>query len=236
MTLHYNDLTTHDDPAKIDLFTLPQAVAPYAKPSFGLYRDIAKRIADLALLIAFAPIFVPLILLLALAVWAKTGAQPFYTQARVGKDGKSFTMWKLRTMVVDADERLEEYLASNPAARAEWDLHQKLTNDPRITRFGRLLRKTSLDELPQLWNVFVGEMSLVGPRPMMESQKELYPGLDYYDLRPGLTGLWQVSERNETSFAQRAWFDSQYNRELSPLNDAMILLGTFGVIFRCTGR
>lgn len=236
MTLHNTNLNNDRSLLGIDLFAMPQAVPPYAKPRFGVYRDVLKRAADLTLLVLFSPLLVPFVLLLALAVRIKTGAQPFYSQTRVGRNGRNFTMWKLRTMVVDADARLAEYLEANPEARAEWDHHQKLTNDPRITRFGRLLRKTSLDELPQLWNVFLGEMSLVGPRPMMVKQKDMYPGMDYYDLRPGLTGLWQISERNETSFAQRAWFDCQYNRGLSPLNDAMILLGTFGAIFRGTGR
>lgn len=214
---------------------IAQPVPPYAKPNFGLYRNVFKRGFDLALLVLTAPLSLPFILLLALAVRIKTGAHPFYTQARVGKNGRIFTMWKLRTMVVDAEQRLADHLAANPEALAEWNRDQKLKNDPRVTRFGRLLRKTSLDELPQLWNVLIGEMSLIGPRPMMEGQKDLYPGLDYYDLRPGLTGLWQISERNETSFAQRAWFDSQYNIELSPANDMRILAATFTVVLKGTG-
>ena len=126
-----------------------------------------------------------------------------------------FRLWKLRSMVVDADRKLEEYLCANPAARAEWDETQKLKDDPRITAAGRLIRKTSLDELPQLWNVLIGDMSLVGPRPMMPQQAELYPGRDYYRLRPGLTGLWQISDRNATSFAARAAYDAEYSRQMS---------------------
>ena len=124
-------------------------------------------------------------------------------------------MWKLRSMVPNAEAVLEAHLASNPDARAEWDLNQKLNDDPRITRFGRALRRSSFDELPQLWNVLQGEMSLVGPRPMMCSQKSLYPGQEYYLMRPGVTGFWQVSARNQTSFRERAEFDRAYYAAIS---------------------
>ena len=127
-------------------------------------------------------------------------------------------------MVIDADQRLAAHLAADPALRAEWDETQKLKNDPRITAVGRLLRKTSLDELPQLWNVLKGDMSLVGPRPMMPEQRALYPGRAYYSMRPGLTGPWQVSDRNETSFAGRAEFDAAYARRMSLRTDLVILL------------
>ena len=122
------------------------------------------------------------------------------------------------------------------AARAEWDASQKLRDDPRITRVGRILRRTSLDELPQLWNVLRGDMSLVGPRPMMPSQRSLYPGRAYFALRPGLTGLWQVSKRNEASFAERASFDDDYYRRLSFALDARVLVATVRVVLRATGH
>jgi len=138
-------------------------------------------------------------------------------------------------MVINADAKLEAYLASDPEARAEWDAHQKLKKDPRITLFGRILRKSSLDELPQLWNVLKGEMSLVGPRPMMESQRELYPGVSYYSLRPGITGTWQISDRNLCSFRARASFDEAYAREISFSKDVGILCQTVFVVARCTG-
>ena len=145
-------------------------------------------------------------------------------------------MLKIRTMVANADAHLETYLAENPEARREWDEKQKLENDPRITRFGNILRKSSLDEMPQLWNVLKGEMSIVGPRPMMVDQQELYPGTDYYMLRPGVTGPWQISDRSQGSFAGRARFDAAYNKTLSLKNDLHILAGTAGVVLRCTGR
>ena len=139
-------------------------------------------------------------------------------------------------MVVDADQKLEAYLASNPEANAEWRLNQKLKNDPRITKIGRLIRKTSLDELPQLWNVLIGNMSLVGPRPMMVCQKDLYPSQDYFEMSPGITGAWQVSARNESTFEERAIYDRKYLKDLSAKTDAKILVKTVGVVFKATGH
>jgi len=213
-------------------------VMPRLSMSLGhqsLYRRFLKRFIDVALLIITAPITLPFIALLGLVIWLKTGSHPFYTQDRIGKNGQVFKLWKLRTMVPGADALLEAYLATNPAAKAEWDETQKLKDDPRVTHTGRILRKTSLDELPQLWNVLTGDMSLVGPRPMMPEQQELYAGLDYYKLRPGITGFWQISDRNEGSFAGRAQFDADYNAELSVGTDVAVLLATFTVVWRGTG-
>lgn len=199
---------------------------------FGLsrpYRSFLKRGFDLVAVILTAPLTVPLILVLA-ALAALDGDKPFYAQKRVGMNGKRYTMWKLRTMVRDADRKLRAHLESDPAAKAEWQRHQKLVHDPRITRVGRFLRRTSLDELPQLWNVLRGEMSLVGPRPMLVNQTRKYPGTSYYRLRPGITGNWQVSERHESSFADRAKYDSVYERDLSLGTDLMLLARTVGVV------
>jgi lipopolysaccharide/colanic/teichoic acid biosynthesis glycosyltransferase len=205
------------------------------RPSaFTPYRSWAKRGFDLLLVVLAAPFVVPLIALLALAV-ALEGGQPFYSQMRVGRNGRHFRMWKLRSMVVDADARMAQHLAADPEARREWDETQKLRHDPRVTLVGRLLRKTSMDELPQLWNVFVGEMSLVGPRPMMPCQQALYPATAYYRLRPGITGSWQTAGRNRTSFAARADYDTAYDRDLSLVTDAAILARTVGVVVRGTG-
>ena len=176
----------------------------------------------------------PLVALCALLVMLD-GGSPFYSQKRVGRGGRIFRMWKLRSMAVDAEDRLEELLASDPALRREWDHSQKLRHDPRITPVGRVLRKSSIDELPQLFNVLTGEMSLVGPRPMMPEQQSLYPGDSYYRLRPGLTGLWQVSQRNLTSFADRAQFDTAYDQRLSLADDLRLMLATVRVILRGTG-
>ena len=205
---------------------------PTAAPS--LYRDGFKRLFDSLAIFVCLPVVLPIILVLALVVM-RDGAAPFYRQTRIGRGGRLYTMWKLRSMVDDAAARLETHLASDSDARREWAISQKLKADPRITSFGRFLRKSSLDELPQLWNVLKGDMSLVGPRPMMPEQAPLYPGEAYYTLRPGITGLWQVSERNATAFADRAHYDERYEEELSLANDLRILMATVRVVLRGTG-
>ena len=206
-----------------------------ADSSVRPYRDRFKRLLDIAFVVASAPIAIPLIGIMLLLA-ALDGGKPLYRQRRIGKDGRIYNMVKIRSMVMNADQRLEAYLDSNPEARAEWDSTQKLKNDPRITKIGKFLRKSSMDELPQLWNVLVGDMSIVGPRPMMEDQKTLYPGAAYYAMRPRITGPWQVSDRNETTFAQRATFDTKYYYELSLKKDLEILGQTVGVVLRCTGH
>ncbi|MGB3246347.1 MAG: sugar transferase [Sulfitobacter sp.] len=210
-----------------------QCALPVSKAN--RYRTIGKRILDVAIVVASAPFTLPIIGLCALALWIEGGA-PFYSQTRLGQHGKSFSIAKLRTMVHDADAVLEDYLASDPAMRKEWDTLQKLKHDPRVTRLGALLRSTSLDELPQLFNVLKGDMSLVGPRPMMPSQETMYGDMRAYSaLRPGITGLWQVSARNGKSFAYRKVVDADYERSLSFANDLQILLKTIGVVIRQTG-
>ncbi|PZQ44105.1 MAG: hypothetical protein DI551_10820 [Micavibrio aeruginosavorus] len=162
----------------------------------------------------------------------------FYGGKRVGMKGKMFSCWKFNTMRKDADAILNDMLAKDPAMRAEWDKFQKLKNDPRVdSKISQLLRKTSLDELPQLWNVFVGDMSLVGPRPILESQKAEYGDMikQYYAVRPGLTGLWQVSGRNETSFNQRIYWDGWYIRNWSLWYDIVIIFKTVRVLITGSG-
>jgi exopolysaccharide production protein ExoY len=200
-----------------------------------LYRNFFKRLTDIALVLVAFPIIVPTVLIIAMLI-ALDGGSPFYLQKRLGRGGKIFTMVKLRTMQGDAERRLSEYLAHDAQARTEWEVYQKLKNDPRITRIGNFLRKSSIDELPQLWNVLIGDMSLVGPRPMLPEQSPLYPGNAYYLLRPGITGPWQVSDRNTSTFAQRADFDAAYERALSFTTDVKVLVATVGVVFRCTGK
>ena len=228
MTLHVPDLTS-------DVQTNARLKRAETEPS-GLYRKTFKRLIDLTLVLLSAPVVVPLIALLAVLVALLTGGKPFYSQQRVGRGGTPFRMWKLRTMVKNADTELENYLQSSPAARAEWDSTQKLKQDPRITAFGRLLRKTSMDELPQFFNVFNGTMSLVGPRPMMVGQEKYYHGHVYYDLRPGITGFWQVSDRNECRFEDRVTYDNAYNDALSLKTDMHLLGQTVGVVLRATGH
>lgn len=189
---------------------------------------------DISFVVGSAPFWMPIVLIAALLI-ARDGHNPFYTQNRIGRNGRLFRIWKLRSMVVDAEERLEAHLAADPVARAEWESTQKLKDDPRITRTGRIIRKTSLDELPQLWNVLTGDMSLVGPRPMMISQRGLYHGESYFELRPGLTGFWQISDRNECRFSDRARFDEAYHRSLSLRTDMVVLARTVAVVVRGTG-
>jgi len=199
------------------------------------YRGVGKRVLDVLLVLATLPVSVPIILFSGLALWFE-GGQPFYRQDRLGKNGERFSILKLRTMVRDADVLLAHYLENDPALQEEWETTQKLKRDPRITRIGRFLRTTSLDELPQLWNVLKGEMSLVGPRPMMPEQLTLYGDPEaYFALQPGITGIWQVSSRNESRFSFRAEVDARYYREISMKRDCGLLLQTVGVVLRRTG-
>ncbi len=207
---------------------------PIQLPQEGPYELGLKRVFDVACVLLALPFIVPVIAVMALMVWLD-GGPAFYRQDRVGRNGRTYQIWKLRTMVPNADKMLKQYLASNPEAADEWALTQKLKRDPRITKIGGMLRKSSLDELPQLWNVFIGEMSLVGPRPMLPEQVRMYPGRAYYTQRPGITGRWQVSERNESSFAARAMFDTEYVANISFANDLKLLLATVRVVLKGTG-
>jgi len=203
-------------------------------PQTGLYRSTLKRLFDIAFVVAASVIVLPLVAVLSVIV-ALDGGSPFYVQTRVGLKGRTFRMVKLRSMVQDADRKLADYLAAHPEAAAEWRQTQKLRRDPRVTWIGRVIRRTSLDELPQFWNVLKGDMSVVGPRPMMPSQRDLYPGQAYYALRPGVTGLWQIGERNNTSFASRARFDADYYHIVGFGVDVGIILRTIRVVLRGTG-
>jgi UDP-galactose-lipid carrier transferase len=168
---------------------------------------------------------------------SRDGGAPIYGHERVGLNGRKFKCLKFRSMVVNSKEVLEEVLRTDPAAREEWDKDFKLKNDPRITRVGHFIRKTSLDELPQLWNVVRGEMSLVGPRPVIEAELERYAGdVDYYFMaKPGMTGLWQVSGRNDVDYETRVYFDSWYVKNWSLWNDIAILFKTVGVVLKRDG-
>ena len=211
-----------------------EAVSAPADRTEGIYARRGKRALDLALLALGGPVALALVALLALLA-RLDGGPAFYSQTRVGRGGRRFACRKIRTMTPDADARLAALLAADPAAAVEWERRQKLSRDPRVTRLGRVLRATSLDELPQLWNVLTGEMSLVGPRPMTPEQEPMYPGAAYYRLRPGLTGPWQVSDRHASEFAGRAAHDARYAREVSLWTDLKLLARTVGVVLRGTG-
>ncbi|WP_426240753.1 sugar transferase [Pararhizobium sp. DWP1-1-3] len=193
-----------------------------------------KRFFDILVTLLAAPVALTIVALVAVLI-RLNGGKAFFCQPRVGKGGRIFNLWKLRTMAPDADQRLEEYLASNPVAKAEWETKQKLENDPRITWLGKYLRKYSIDELPQLLNVFAGDMSLVGPRPMLPEQRQHYPGTAYFNMRPGLTGLWQISERNGCTFVERALHDTRYSGMMCFSADLWILFRTPMVVLKGTG-
>lgn len=230
-----SDAIPADAGADLYSYVWQAAVERKAKPVL-LYRNHVKRILDVLLVLLALPFALPIIGICALILW-REGGSPFYTQPRLGLDGSRFSILKLRTMVMDADAKLEQYLADNPEARDEWDRLQKLKHDPRITPIGKFLRSTSIDELPQIYNVLIGEMSLVGPRPMMPEQLPMYGKADaYFAVRPGITGLWQVSARNSATFDYRNEVDSAYERNLTARMDATILLKTVGVVLRRTGH
>lgn len=228
----YDATKTHHDDVFIDK-SLDYRAASYKTPALS-YRRHGKRFLDIVLVLLSLVVTVPLVALAA-ALAALDGHSPFYLQTRIGLNRRRFRIVKIRTMVPDADAVLKRSLEADPALEAEWMTTQKLKNDARITPIGRILRKTSLDELPQLWNVFNGSMSLVGPRPMMIGQQALYPGVRYYNLRPGITGFWQISERNDCDFRDRAIHDDAYDRSLSFWTDLRVLFRTVRVVLKGTG-
>ncbi|HPQ16269.1 MAG TPA: sugar transferase, partial [Bryobacteraceae bacterium] len=178
-----------------------------------------KRVFDVIFALLLGLIALPAGLLIAAAIVIDSRGPVFFTHTRIGKGNRRFRLWKFRSMITNADEVLEEYLRAHPGMAVEWHLKHKLRNDPRVTRVGRFLRKTSLDELPQLWNVLRGDMSMVGPRPIVEAEIPKYGAAFalYSRVRPGLTGLWQVSGTNDTTYRERVELDSRYIRNWTPL-------------------
>lgn len=197
-----------------------------------------KRGIDLAAVVFTVPFWAPLCGLVALLIWLEDRRHPLFLQPRLGLNGRVFKTWKFRTMVPDAEAVLQERLQRDPALRAEWDAHHKLRRDPRITRIGSFLRKTSLDELPQLVNVLLGDMALVGPRPLPAYHYEKLPaGVQHLrrEVRPGMTGLWQVSGRSDAGDEGMLIHDPYYVRNWSVWLDLVILLRTFGAVVRSAG-
>lgn len=214
------------------------AAAQKVRARPGLYARFGKRLFDLAMVLMAVPVALPLVLVLVLIV-RRDGGPGFFCQPRVGRGGRVFNCWKLRTMAVDAEERLKRMCDADPEIAREWHEHQKLAKDPRITRVGQFLRKTSLDEIPQLWNILKGEMSVVGPRPFLPSQQDLYTqagGRAYFHMRPGVTGAWQVEGRSATRFVDRVRFDEDYHASISLRRDLGLILRTVTVVLRMTGR
>lgn len=202
----------------------------------SFYTRRGKRVMDVALALALLPILLPVMSIIALGM-AHRG-HVIYGHRRVGRAGREFNCYKFRTMVLDADLRLVDILSSDPKARAEWARDHKLRDDPRVTRLGHVLRKTSLDELPQIWNVLLGEMSFVGPRPVTRDELVKYDRYAeaYLSVRPGVTGPWQVSGRSEVSYAARVMQDADYVADINLARDAGIIAQTALVPLKMSGR
>ncbi|MBU1359301.1 MAG: sugar transferase [Gammaproteobacteria bacterium] len=216
----------------------PSAPPTLAQPRKLTYVERAtKRSIDIVGALIFFMIFGPLYLAVALCVGISMGRPVHYWQNRLGERGQKFKFFKFRSMVPNSDEVLDDFLSRNDMARTEWDTFQKLEKDPRITPIGQFIRKLSLDELPQFWNVLKGDMSLVGPRPCMERQRSLYGrGWEHYcAMRPGITGLWQVSGRNRLSYARRVELDVEYVSNWSLWLDMKILFRTFRTVISGDG-
>ncbi len=188
----------------------------------------SKRLFDIVFSLSVLLLLFPVGILISLGIFLCSPGAVFYTQIRLGREGKPFKCYKFRTMHLQAERRLKEILLTNPLLQTEWQAHQKLKSDPRVFFFGRLLRKTSLDELPQFWNVLKGELSVVGPRPYMVNQrKELGPLAEkILSVRPGVTGLWQTSGRSNTTFEQRISLDAAYVDTHSLVYDLWLILKT----------
>jgi Undecaprenyl-phosphate galactose phosphotransferase WbaP len=196
-----------------------------------------KRAIDLALTSAALACSLPLFVGVGLLIKLTSRGSVFYGHKRIGLQGRKFKAWKFRSMYCDGDRILKEHLEANPAARVEWERDQKLRDDPRVTPVGGILRRLSLDELPQLWNVLTGDMSLVGPRPIVDAEVEKYGKVFplVKGVKPGITGLWQVSGRNDTTYGQRVNLDQYYVRNWSPWLDVYILAKTVAVVLNRRG-
>lgn len=207
---------------------LPLTVPLGNSPSRSTAWDLFNRTAAFVLLVLLS---LPL-LLIALFVWRADGRPVIYAHYRVGLSGKVFPCFKFRSMVKNSEQALQNLLESDPGAREEWQREQKLSNDPRITTIGKFLRRTSLDELPQLINVVRGEMNLVGPRPIMTTELARYGAArwHYLSVKPGMTGLWQVSGRNDTTYEERVGLDKHYVEKRTAWLDICILLKTLKVV------
>jgi Undecaprenyl-phosphate galactose phosphotransferase WbaP len=198
---------------------------------------LIKRSLDMAISLAILPVILSTMAVIYLAIRLTSKGPVFYSQQRVGQGGRMFRIWKFRTMRQGADKILEKMLEENAELRAEWKREQKLKNDPRVTWVGKFLRKASLDELPQIWNVLRGDMSLVGPRPVEKCDIERYGDyFTYYSrMTPGITGLWQISGRSNTTYSERIRLDAYYVRNWSPWLDLYILASTVKVVLKCEG-
>ncbi len=215
------------------LRSFPAFTSPAEQTSYLFW----KRSLELLLIALAAPVLLPIFIVLSLAVVITSPGPVFFSHRRIGQGGSFFSMWKFRTMCANSAEVLDQHLRGNAAARAEWRETHKLRDDPRVTPLGRVLRKYSLDELPQIWNVVTGKMSLVGPRPIVAAEAEKYAAdFPYYlAVRPGITGLWQTSGRSKLTYDERVALDRVYVERWSLLMDLKILVRTIGKVANSDG-
>jgi undecaprenyl-phosphate galactose phosphotransferase len=199
---------------------------------YGVPQNPWGRVFDVTLILLAAPYILFFFLLISILIMLDSKGGPLYGQTRIGKGGRKFKAHKFRTMILNADQKLQQYLDESPELNAEWLATHKLKHDPRVTRVGAILRKLSLDELPQFWNILIGEMSLIGPRPIVDAEIEKYGKCFelYIQARPGLTGLWQVSGRSDTSYQRRVELDEYYLLNRSLKMDIVILFKTVYVV------
>lgn len=211
----------------------PQRGSDAVRPLGGMLKRVFDITASSLMLLALVPLFI----IVAVSIYLTDGRPIFIGHRRLGYGEKLFSCLKFRSMVVDGDRVLADHLSVNPAAREEWESCRKLKVDPRVTPIGRILRRTSLDELPQLLNIIKGDMSVVGPRPIVEAEAEKFgPAIeDYLAARPGLTGLWQVSGRSETTYEYRVQLDSAYVRNWSFRSDVAIIFRTLPCVLKSEG-
>ncbi|UWR94275.1 sugar transferase (plasmid) [Phaeobacter inhibens] len=225
------------DVTNFDNLRSPVGCEQAAPRRMGLYAMIGKRLLDILLALILFPVLSPVIALLWM-ISRRDGGPGFFGHTRIGKDGTPFTCWKIRTMIHGAEDVLAEHLKTDAKAAQEWARDRKLSRDPRITNLGLFLRRSSLDELPQIWNVLRGDMSFVGPRPIVRCELSKYGSAApiYLSQKPGITGLWQVSGRNDVSYEDRVYFDIDYlERRTFSFDIKLILLTGLSVIGR-TGR
>lgn len=229
--LHVVPASDHDNAGSVLTDLVPVIRSGSRNPPLG---GLLKRAMDLVIAVTALVMASPVMIIAALLIRITAGGPAVFSHSRVGFGGKSFNCYKFRSMVANADEILKGHLEANPEAAAEWEETHKLRNDPRVTFLGSMLRKSSIDELPQLFNIIRGDMSCVGPRPIVTDELKRYGDHvgEYLQTRPGLTGLWQVTGRSSSDYPSRVALDSQYVRNWSPWLDIVILFRTIFAVMR----
>ena len=223
----------HYNPDHIFIASLPAINDPQTRPVGG----VLKRMLDIFIAVNALIALAPLMLGVALIIWASSNGPILYGHQRVGFGGRTFKCWKFRSMVVDGDTVLERHLRGNVEAQREWATDRKLRDDPRVTPIGAVIRMLSIDELPQLFNILMGDMSVVGPRPVVAAELRLYNASagHYLRTRPGLTGMWQVSGRSDLSYRKRVQLDRYYVMRWNIFADMSIILRTIPAVLKSRG-